>query len=65
MVILGRVLLARKQYAEAEQLLLRARDIREAALGPAAEPTKLAVQDLIKLYDAWGKPDKASTLRAR
>ena len=64
-VILGRVLLARKQYAEAEQLLLTALGIREAALGPAAEPTKLTVQDLIKLYDAWGKPEKASTLRAR
>jgi eukaryotic-like serine/threonine-protein kinase len=62
-LVLGRVLTARKQFAEAETLLLRVRAIRQEALGPAAEPTRISIQELIKLYDAWGKPEKADVLR--
>jgi hypothetical protein len=58
------VLVARKQYADAETHLLRARAIREKVNGPTAPPTQEAVEDLVKLYDAWGKPDKAKALRA-
>jgi eukaryotic-like serine/threonine-protein kinase len=62
-LFLGRVLTARKQFAEAETLMLRARTIRQEALGTTAEPTRSTVQELIKLYDAWGKPEKANALR--
>ena len=62
-LFLGRVLTARKQFAEAETLLLRVRTIRQETLGPAAEPTRSSVQELVKLYDAWGKPEKANALR--
>jgi len=59
---LGRTLLAQKKYAEAEPLLLRVRAIREKSLGASARPTLDAVADLIKLYSAWGKPEKAKAL---
>jgi eukaryotic-like serine/threonine-protein kinase len=59
---LGQVLTAQKKYAEAETMLLRARNIRVAALGPTAQPTRAVEQDLIKLYDAWEKPEKAKAL---
>jgi serine/threonine protein kinase/lipopolysaccharide biosynthesis regulator YciM len=59
---LGRLLLARKKYAEAEPQLLRVRAIRETSLGASARPTQDAVADLVKLYSAWGQPGKAKAL---
>ena len=59
---LGRTLLAEKKYDEAEPELLRVRAIREKSLGANARPTEDAVADLVKLYSAWGKPEKAKAL---
>jgi hypothetical protein len=60
---LGRMLNDKKQYAEAESHLVRAREIRMKLLGPEAKPTQEAVAQLVKLYEAWGKPEKASALK--
>jgi hypothetical protein len=56
---LGRMLAIEKHYAEAEQHLLRARDIRTKLTGPESPPTQDAIAALGKLYEAWGKPEKA------
>jgi serine/threonine protein kinase len=60
---LGRMLVDDKQYAEAEPHLVRAYEIRTKLLGPDAKPTREAAAQLVKLYEAWGKPDKASALK--
>ena len=62
-IVLGRALIARKAFPEAETFLMRARAIREKALGADAQLTRLAIEDLIKLYDAWGRPAQANALR--
>jgi non-specific serine/threonine protein kinase/serine/threonine-protein kinase len=59
---LGRMLRDAKQYAEAEQHLLRARAIRTKVLGADARPTQESTEALIKLYEAWGKPEAAKSL---
>jgi len=62
--VLGASLAGEKKYAEAEPLLLEgyqgqlARKDRMAA--PDQYNLKLAHQWLIRLYQAWGKPDKAA-----
>jgi serine/threonine protein kinase len=60
---LGRMLNDKKQYAEAESHLVRAHEIRTKLLGPGAKPTQEAVAQLVKLYEAWGKPEKAHALK--
>jgi non-specific serine/threonine protein kinase/serine/threonine-protein kinase len=59
---LGRLLRDEKQYAEAEQQLLRARAIRTKVLGADARPTQESTEALVKLYEAWGKPEAARAL---
>jgi tetratricopeptide (TPR) repeat protein len=61
---LGRLLRDEKQYAEAEPHLLRASAIREKVLGADARPTHESIEALIRLYEAWGKPDAAKALAA-
>jgi hypothetical protein len=62
--LLGASLAGEKKYAEAETLLLEgyqgmlARKLRIAV--PDQYHLELAQQWLIKLYQAWGKPDKAA-----
>jgi serine/threonine protein kinase len=61
---LGMTLLKEKRYAEAETHFLRARAIREQRLGPTAAPTQQIIGNLVTLYEAWGKPDKAAALKS-
>jgi len=63
-VRLGAVLVAQGRYAEAEPLLLQGRAAREKTGGPDHRETQKAVEELVKLYEAWGKPEKAAALRA-
>lgn len=56
-------LLAQKRYADAETQLLRARAIREQQFGPTGAPTQQIVGNLVTLYTAWGKLDKAAALK--
>jgi len=61
---LGKVLLTQRRFGEAEAELMRARTIREQALGPAAPLTVRTIEDLATLYDGWGKPERAAAVRA-
>jgi serine/threonine protein kinase/lipopolysaccharide biosynthesis regulator YciM len=65
---LGASLLGQKQYAAAEPLLLAGYEgmkQREAKI-PAVSKKNLteALDRLVELYDAWGKPDQAARWRA-
>jgi hypothetical protein len=46
---LGSLLVLAGRYAEAEPLLVKARDSREKALGKDAAPTRAATEELAKL----------------
>ena len=54
-----------KQYAKAETLSLDAFAIVTKGLGPAHPKTQVAVQRLVGLYTAWGRPDKAAEFRSK
>jgi tetratricopeptide (TPR) repeat protein len=58
---LGVTLVARKDYTSAETLLLSGAD---QILGRSAEMSpnerRLAVSNIVNLYQAWGKPDQAA-----
>ena len=52
------------RFAEAEPLLLKGYDGMSPP--PAVEDRKReALQRIVDLYDAWGKPDKAAEWRAK
>ncbi len=66
---LGGALLGRGRYAEAEPLLLSGYDgmkARAAKIPPAAKPrVPEAAARIVRLYDAWGKPEKAAAWKRR
>ena len=62
--VLGGCLVALKRYDEAEPLLIDSYPILKAKRGEQAKETMRAIARVIKLYTAWGKPDKASQFRA-
>jgi tetratricopeptide (TPR) repeat protein len=62
---LGNLLVADKRFAEAEPLLLAAGAAREKRLGRDHATTKAVTADIVRLYDAWNKPDKAAEWRQR
>jgi serine/threonine protein kinase len=62
--LLGAVLTARRQYDEAEAVLLEARqDLHSLPRRRDAE-INATVARLVDLYGAWGKPEKAAAYRA-
>ncbi|HEV2105521.1 MAG TPA: protein kinase [Candidatus Eisenbacteria bacterium] len=66
-VRLAGILLARRTwglYHEAEALLLQAHTAGVDARGPGDVGSRNAAQGLVKLYDAWGKPDESRKWRA-
>jgi serine/threonine protein kinase/Tfp pilus assembly protein PilF len=69
--LLGASLAGQKRYAEAEPLLLRGHDgllERRASLPPyldAARRLAEAIERLVRLYDAWGKPAEATGWRKK
>jgi hypothetical protein len=67
--MLGGSLLGQKKHADAEHLLLAGYEgMRERdAKVPARNRLRLmaALERLVQLYDAWGKPDKAAEWRAK
>ncbi len=54
-----------KRYGEAEAALREGHRILELAVGPENVRTTRAIDALVDLYDAWGKPDKAAKWRAK
>ena len=59
-----RLLAKRRQFDEAEKLMLAGRDVLEKALGKDSADARSAGEALAELYDAWGKPDEAARVRA-
>jgi serine/threonine protein kinase/Tfp pilus assembly protein PilF len=63
--LLGECLTARREFAPAESLLRAGSEILGASsAAPAAEKRK-ALERLIALYEAWGRPDQAASGRAQ
>ena len=59
----GACLTGLKRYAEAEPLLVEAEEGLRTAPGVPARHYRQAVEQLVKLYDAWGKPREAAKWR--
>jgi len=53
------------RYDEAEPLLLEAVTGRRLKLGDEHPHTLESLNNLIELYEAWGKPEKANEWRAK
>ena len=67
--LLGGSLLGQKKYAEAEPLIVSGYEgmkAREAKIPPPGKPRFTdAAERVVKLYEAWGKKDKAAEWRAK
>jgi len=61
--LLGGVLVALKQYDEAETVLLDARRDLEGSSAPRPSDIKATIARLVELYAAWGKPEMAASYR--
>ena len=66
---LGGALLGRKKYAEAEPLIVQGYEgmkAREARISPLGKPRLTeAAERVVRLYEEWGKKDKAAEWRTR
>ncbi|MEE8522898.1 MAG: tetratricopeptide repeat protein, partial [Thermoanaerobaculia bacterium] len=60
---LGVCLSLRGQYQDAEPRLLRAYEALRDSLNPRAASTRTALERLVALYEAWGKPEEADEYR--
>jgi hypothetical protein len=69
MSLLGEALLGRGQYPEAEPLVVPGYEgmkAREAAIPPPGRPRLVeAAERVVRLYEAWGKPEQAAAWKAR
>jgi hypothetical protein len=67
--LLGGSLLGQAKYVEAEALIVEGYEglkAREARIPPPGKPRLTeAAERVVKLYEAWGKPDKAAEWRAK
>jgi len=62
---LGTVYRKQGRYAEAEALLVDAHEGLAQALGAEHPDTARAIDELVRLYEAWGKPEKAAEWRKK
>jgi hypothetical protein len=53
------------EYDKAESLLLEALEGRRLKLGDTHPHTQQSLNNLIELYEAWKKPEKADLWRAK
>lgn len=58
--LLGAALTGLTRYDEAEELLLKSYPVIRDDRTPQHRRTHEAIARIVKLYDAWGKPDKAA-----
>jgi serine/threonine-protein kinase len=61
--LVGECLTAQKRFEEAEPLLLESHTAIEKALSARDPRTQSARERLVKLYEAWGKPEAAARFR--
>ncbi len=64
MASLAAVLRQQQRYEEAEPLYIEALGVRRRVFGDSARVTLRTLRELIKLYEAWGRPDKADEYRS-
>jgi tetratricopeptide (TPR) repeat protein len=62
--LLGECLTLSQRYPEAETLLLRSYSALEAQRGERSPQSREFLQRIVRLYEAWGKADKAAQYRA-
>ena len=62
--MLGECLMAQNRYEEAETLLLESHTAMNKAMGANDPRVQRAKARLVKLYEAWGKPEEAAVYRA-
>jgi serine/threonine-protein kinase len=62
--VLGGCLSLAQRYGEAERLLLASYPILKAKTGERSLETRRALDRIVRLYEAWGKPDQAARYRA-
>jgi eukaryotic-like serine/threonine-protein kinase len=63
--LLGACLAGERRFAEAEPLLTDAYAVLAARRGPDRTETRYAGSAVARMYDAWGKPDKAAEWRKK
>jgi len=61
----GACLIQLRQYDKAEKQLLAALPVLEKSLGLEDGATQRVIQSLRELYEAWGKPEKAASWKAK
>jgi serine/threonine-protein kinase len=61
---LGECLTIEKRYQEAEPLLRDNYDSLKNSQGVSNPRTRISLQRLVNLYEAWNKPDQAAPYRA-
>jgi serine/threonine protein kinase/tetratricopeptide (TPR) repeat protein len=62
--LLGACLAAQQRFAEAEPLLVESYPILERKRGKAYRRTRQALERIVRLYEAWGRPQDAARYRA-
>ncbi|MGE4198959.1 MAG: tetratricopeptide repeat protein [Phycisphaerales bacterium] len=62
---LGECLTALHRFDDAEKTLLQSHAMLTQSLGPAHDRTKTAADKLVKLYEAWNKPEDADKWRPK
>ncbi|MDQ3013059.1 MAG: serine/threonine-protein kinase, partial [Acidobacteriota bacterium] len=63
--VLGECLLVQRRFAEAEPLLIGGYELLKAKRGEREPRTRQARARLVKLYQAWSKPERAAQYRAQ
>lgn len=64
-VSLGSALRRQERYEEAEGLLLEGHDRVARVLGPAHRQTQKGAEELVALYESWGRSEQADAWRAK
>jgi len=64
MMTLGECLMEQKRYAEAEPLLLASQSTFDSLPDETDNLAQVALESIIKLYEAWGQEDKVAEWRA-
>jgi serine/threonine protein kinase/tetratricopeptide (TPR) repeat protein len=62
--VLGECLTLLNRYEEAQPLLVGSYPVLKSQTGETSKETRGALQRIVSLYEAWGKPDKAARYRA-